>query len=97
MPISPHTPPGTYVVCRKNEDGPLPDLEIGGVYVVEEIFEDTGWFGVFLVEMAAEHNRLWRGRYHFGYDVDSFDLAVLPREITDLLTVVEATADAGAR
>jgi hypothetical protein len=45
--ISPHTPPGTEVVCienKQNPEDPRPALELGGIYTVGAI-EPCGCWG----------------------------------------------------
>jgi hypothetical protein len=92
--ISPHTPPGTLLVCRTvGSVKVLPQLVVGRVYTLAEIVIDCepGPFGVELVETSAEHRRLhfdgwklWLGRYEWSYDPECFELAVLPKCLREI-------------
>jgi hypothetical protein len=92
--ISANTLPGTAVVALDDggSDG-LPFLTVGAVYRVREMgLSFTGIVGVILEECSDYHDvvhrdwyRPWRP-YCLQYERTSFELASLPRTITDLLT-----------
>lgn len=100
MTIPANTPPGTLVVYKSHTEpdrwSPLPHLAIGRVYTIAEVFddEDQGDSGVNLVETLAAHQE-WhvygQDEFQFGYDRVQFDIAVLPKAITDILTDVPLT------
>lgn len=82
--ISPHTPPGTKVVCIEggpDEDYPhatIPDLVTGEVYTVARIVLIGD--GEFLVDICeAGISDEW------GYCLEGFRLAELPRCLTELV------------
>lgn len=92
MTISPRTPPGTIVVCRNNS-GRAPELTVGKVYTVRSIVEaEDEDFGALLIEV----DEIWEfdeeGQFRWVYHLDRFDLAVLPKEITDILCSVPIDA-----
>ena len=91
--LSPHTPPGTLVVCVNN--GPLvnshriimaaPELVEGRVYTLAHVrrvnHKTFGeYFGVHLQEVVANPNLC-------GFNPARFKPAVLPKALTDCLVV----------
>ncbi len=96
--ISPHTPPGTLVVFRPVGEplaDILPVLVPGRVYTleaVEDCQEDSGGWGVALVETSPIHRQLrrkgwrfWEGVFHWFYCIEDFELAQLPGCLVELL------------
>lgn len=92
--ISPHTPPGTRVVCIDDSSYKyLPTLVKGRVYIVDSMEPTTyGDVGVCLVEMLSHHAKrypegwwLWKKEYQYSYVRDDFELAALPECLTSIL------------
>lgn len=92
--ISPHTPPGTLVVCVDDKvkaflvpifAGPrcekLDGLKRGRIYTVRKIIPDSIERGSFMV-MLVEIDRC--NVVTPGYDLRRFDIAVLPKCLADI-------------
>jgi hypothetical protein len=79
--LSPHTPPGTKVVCID----PISVLELHAIYTVIEIFrgfDDYGRKGMGVRLEEIPEDRLGEG----GWGLHRFKPAVLPKCLTDCLT-----------
>lgn len=86
--ISPHTAPGTKVVCIRESDFPEAKIRLGEVYTVKGIIESPIFsheFGVQLEEHELFNSML---DIPWGYALSRFRLAELPRCLTALLTTV---------
>lgn len=84
--ISAHTPSGTHVVARSNVPGPLPILNVGKVYRLDQIimgFDRYGNEGPGAVLAEVCHLTTF-GVY--AYRLEQFDYAELPKCLTELLT-----------
>lgn len=98
MPISPNTPPGTLVVYTAVEPPKynlLPKLEKGHVYTIDHIFVTTrsNRPSVALVETIAAHKTKVPHPEDgtpttFFYRIGNFELAALPKSITEIFTDV---------
>lgn len=97
--LSPHTPPGTLVVCIGNYIDPywetkIPKPAIGQTYTVHEIVpialtDSPVKYGIKLLEFLSFHTQVFdlshNRRWTLVYDPRSFRPAVLPACLTDLL------------
>lgn len=83
--ISPHTPPGTLLVVVGWNDKPedpnadVPDLKNGSVVTLAEIRVGFGYSYGYSVSLA-EFQGIW------SYRPDLFEIAVLPKAITEIFT-----------
>ncbi len=88
MTISQHTPPGTHIVCVNDADT-SGALVKGQVYVLAEVLELEILFGlapsIYVVTVQGVMCRKC-GDHLSIFDRQRFDLAVLPKAITELLT-----------
>lgn len=98
--LSPHTPPGTRVVCvvepNALERGGLPPLALGRTYVVAAMHFGcnlAGGTSVGVELIGVRHivrPRWWTRRRFRVYGRGLFKPAVLPSCLTDILTSVPA-------
>jgi hypothetical protein len=88
--ISPHTPPGTKVVCIQTFEATaayVQKLTVGAVYTLGVIYENPvvpGEFAAMIVEGAKNH----------GYSLDQLALAALPDCLTSILDKAPILEDA---
>jgi hypothetical protein len=88
--ISPHTPPGTKVICIKAFETTaayVQKLTVGAVYTVGVIYENPfipGEFAAMIVEGAKNH----------GYSLDQLAPVALPDCLTSLLDKTPILEDA---
>lgn len=90
--ISPHTPPGTRVVCidegrngRQESGRPITYPRLGGVYTVAGIYpcrSDCG-FAAYIPDLTKDH----------GYCLTLFRYLDLPKCLTDLLQTTPVDND----
>lgn len=89
--ISPHTPPGTKVVCigqTGEENKHLPALKVGDVYTLDRIedgFTSPDGFGVYLCEIVHPESIEPAGIYSWAYGLADFRRLELPSCLTELL------------
>jgi hypothetical protein len=93
--ISPHTPPGTKIVCV-NDKRAIAPIKKNSVYTVAEIVpveKSPSKFHVVLVEI--EIDEVWQAMTDArGFSLHRFRYLDLPRSITDLLNVQPVNDDA---
>lgn len=97
--ISPHTPPGTYIVCiddiangqyNKSSVKNLDGLKKGSVYTVKNIEPYDNTLSGFIVVLNEIRRRV---KEVDGYDIARFKKLELPKSITSLLTNIPVTVD----
>lgn len=84
--ISPHTPPGTLLVvvnwydCEEDAEADIPDLKIGDIVTLACVKRTSAAFYGFNVSLAECSSE------NYGYCIGLFEIAVLPKAITEIFT-----------
>lgn len=94
--LSPHTKPGTKIICIRDMvrmQGALP-IRKGTILTVDCIVPDareSGNFGVIVKEIPVVTKKIgwwpFREEYRFAYRLDGFRVLELPSCLTDLLKI----------